>query len=250
MNPGERWALLGPNGCGKTTLLNALTGYMTPVDGTMELLGETYGETDWRGLRAKVGLVSTSLLPRVEPGEKAWEVVMSGRYAQINFWGKAAEDDRSRAEEELKRVEADGLAEAPWGHLSAGERQRVLIARALNARPALLFLDEPCAHLDPVARERFLDFLDRFSEKGAPYVLVTHHVEEIVPSVTHALLLSGGRVAGAGPVDAVLTSANLKAAFGAELELRREEGRRRLIFSARGRGSSPTTSSWERPPSS
>src|SRR5262245_29150922 len=96
VRPGERWALLGPNGCGKTTLLNALTGYMTPVDGAMTLLGETYGETDWRALREKVGLVSTSLLPRVEPGEKAWEVVLSGRYAQINFWGTPAPDDRER----------------------------------------------------------------------------------------------------------------------------------------------------------
>lgn len=223
MHTGERWVLLGPNGCGKTTLLNALTGYMTPVDGTMELLGQTYGETDWRDLRASVGLVSTSLLPRVEPGEKAWEVVMSGRYAQINFWGNAAPEDRERAEEGLRRVEAGHLSESPWGHLSAGERQRVLIARALNADPAVLFLDEPCAHLDPVARERFLGFVDRL--RDVPTVLVTHHVEEIVPSTTHALLMSGGRVAAAGPLEEVLTSANLGRVFGAPVDLRRTEGR-------------------------
>jgi iron complex transport system ATP-binding protein len=226
--PGERWAILGPNGCGKTTLLNALTGYATPVDGEMSLFGETYGQTDWRELRRRVGLVSTSLLPRIDDNEKAWEIVLSGRYAQINFWGDRAPDDRARADEFLARVEAAPLAEAPWKQLSAGERQRVLIARALNAEPAILLLDEPCAHLDPVARERFLGFLDRLAsdDKTIPVVLVTHHLEEVTPAFTHALLLKTGRVLAVGKTDEVLTEKNLSALFDVKLRIERIDGKR------------------------
>jgi iron complex transport system ATP-binding protein len=227
VHPGERWALLGPNGCGKTTLLNALTGYMTPVDGTMTLFGGTYGRTDWRDLRRRVGLVSTSLLPRIEGGEKAWEVVMSGRYAQINFWGNPMPDDRARAMNFLDRVEAGAIADDPWRQLSAGERQRVLIARAMNGDPALLLLDEPCAHLDPAARESFLKFLDRFSaDSPTPVVLVTHHLEEVTPAFTRAILLKGGRVLAAGSSEDVLTEENLGKLFGVAVKIRRERGRR------------------------
>ncbi len=232
--PGERWAVLGPNGCGKTTLLNALTGYTTPVDGEMTLFGGTYGKTDWRELRRRVGLVSTSLLPRIDDNEKAWEVVLSGRYSQINYWGTPAPDDRERAEKFLQSTEAAAVSESPWKQLSAGERQRVLIARALNGEPALLLLDEPCAHLDPVARERFLSFLDRFTARpeAAPFVLVTHHLEEVTAAFTHALLLKQGRVLAAGPADGVLTEKNLGDLFDAAVRLERRDGRRRMELRA------------------
>ena len=123
------------------------------------------------------------------------------------------------------------MADRPWRFLSQGERQRVLIGRALMARPELLILDEPCAGLDPVAREQFLQFLERLSrDSGAPsLVLVTHHAEEIMPGFSHVLILKNGRVLASGPKDRVMTARHLSEAFGAPLRLTHSNGRYALI---------------------
>jgi len=215
VNPGERWALLGPNGSGKTSLLSALTAYLTPTAGRIEVLGRVYGRSDWRELRKEVGLVSSSVQQMLREDETALRAVASGREAVINFWGELNSVDEKKALKILRDVEAEKLKDRPWGYLSQGERQRVMIGRALMAEFKLLFLDEPCAGLDLVARERFLNFLGRLvKKKGAPVlVLVTHHVEEILPSITHVLLLKGGRVVAAGKKDEVLNSKNLSLAF-------------------------------------
>jgi iron complex transport system ATP-binding protein len=144
----------------------------------------------------------------------------------MNFWGTMTRADRSASEHWLDRVGCRPLARRAWAVLSQGERQRVLIARALIAAPQLLILDEPCAGLDPPARHRFLEFLDGLaSSTGSPaLVLVTHHVEEIVPSVTHALLLKHGRVLAAGPRRRILTSPRLTEAFDAPVKVRCRRG--------------------------
>ena len=224
---GEHWVILGANGSGKTSLLAALTAYLTPSSGTVELLGATYGRgADWRDLRRRVGLVSSSLRQMLPDDEPALLTVLSGKDAQIQFWGRRPNPaQRAEALACLGQVECAHLAERPWAVLSQGERQRVLIARGLMAHPALLILDEPCAGMDPVARERFLSFVERLGQRTDPeaptLVLVTHHVEEIQPVFTHALLIREGRALAAGPTRAVLTSANLSATFGADLRLRR-----------------------------
>lgn len=224
---GEHWVILGANGSGKTSLLGALTAYLTPSSGTVELLGATYGRgADWRELRRRVGLVSSSLRQMLPDDEPALLTVLSGKEAQIQFWGRRPNPaQRAEALACLEQVECAHLAERPWAVLSQGERQRVLIARGLMARPALLILDEPCAGMDPVARERFLAFVERLGQRTDPeaptLVLVTHHVEEILPVFTHALLIRDGRALAAGPTRGVLTSANLSATFGADLRLRR-----------------------------
>ena len=221
---GQHWVILGANGSGKTSLLSALTAYLTPSAGTVEVLGAAYGRTDWRELRKHVGLVSSSIRQMIGDEATALEVVVSGKEATLNFWGKLRPADRARGLALLRQVEGGKLAERPWAVLSQGERQRVLIARALMAQPPLLILDEPCAGLDPVARGRFVRFLDRLGRKrGAPaLVLVTHHVEEIAPVFTHALLLRAGRVTAAGPIRATLTTAGLERVFrGEPLRLRR-----------------------------
>jgi iron complex transport system ATP-binding protein len=232
VQPGEHWVILGANGSGKTSLLKALTGYLSPTAGEITLLGRHYGASDWRELQLKIGLVTSSFATAIPPAEPALETVISGKFAQLDLWARVTPSDRRAASRLLRGVGLGRLAEREWACLSQGERQRVLIARALMARPRLLILDEPCAGLDPVARENFLRFLNRLAgQRSAPaLVLVTHHVEEIMPRFSHVLLLRGGRGLAAGRRRAVLTSPHLSAVFGARLRLSRIRGRCQLAF--------------------
>jgi iron complex transport system ATP-binding protein len=234
VNTGQHWVILGANGSGKTSLLSVLTGYLGPTAGTIRVLGETYGRADWRELRTRIGLVSSSIRQLMPPHENALNAVLSGRRAMIGMWGEVSAADSSRAAEILREVEAVYLSERPWRFLSQGERQRVLIGRALMADPQLLVLDEPCAGLDPVAREHFLAFIERLlGRPGAPtLVLVTHHVEEIVAGFSHVLVLRSGRVLAAGSRESVMTSAVLSRAFDAPLRLDTEGGRYSLAVGA------------------
>ena len=218
---GQHWVILGANGSGKTSLLSALTGYLMPTSGEISLLGQRYGESDWRELRRSVGLVSSSVRQMMADDEPALETVISGKYAMIDLWGRMTRTDQSRAKRWLRQVECEYLSERPWRVLSQGERQRVLIARALMADPALLILDEPCAGLDPAAREHFLQFLQRLGRnKNSPtLVLVTHHVEEIMPVFSHVLVLKAGRVLAAGKKKVTLTTKLLSTTFSARVRL-------------------------------
>lgn len=229
---GQHWVILGPNGCGKTTLLKALVGYMPPSAGSLTLLGRTYGRSDWRELRLKVGLVSNALVSAIPPTERALDTVLSGAYAQLDLWASPTQAERRRALGWLRFFGIEALAARAWALLSQGERQRVLLARALQARPKLLILDEPCAGLDPVAREHFLGFLRNLLRKSRVpgLLLVTHHVEEIVPGFTHALLLREGGVLAQGTLSKILVPSHLTACFGAEARLRRLKGRYQVRF--------------------
>jgi iron complex transport system ATP-binding protein len=229
---GEHWVILGPNGCGKTSLLKSLTGYLSPSSGEITLLGRNYGESDWRDLRLKIGIVTSALQASIPPAEPALETVVSGRYAQLDLWAHPTRREKTEAGKWLRFVGGAALEEREWMYLSQGERQRVLIARALMARPELLILDEPCAGLDPVAREEFLGFVERVARRrsGPALVLVTHHAEEIMPSFTHALLLREGRVHRSGPKLKVITTRGLSGAFGSRVTVRRIRGRYRTAL--------------------
>src|SRR5277367_5846518 len=237
VDPGQHWVILGANGSGKTSLLSALTGYLMPTAGEISLLGQNYGRSDWRELRKKIGLVSSSLRQMMADDEPALEIVASGKYAMIDFWGRVSRAEKSQALKLLRQVECEYLTERSWGVLSQGERQRVLIGRALMARPKLLILDEPCAGLDPAAREHFLQFIQRLgARKNAPtLVLVTHHVEEIMPVFSRALILKNGKVLAVGGKLAVLNSKNLSSAFGARMRLQRTGNRYVLTVTAKPR---------------
>jgi len=224
---GQHWAILGANGSDKTSLLSALTSYLMPTAGEIFLLGQNYGQSDWRELRKKIGLVSSSVRQKMADDEPAIETVASGKYAVIDFWGRLSRADKNHALKILRQTECAHLAQRPWRELSQGERQRVLIGRALMARPRVLILDEPCAGLDPAAREHFLQFLQRLGTRKNPptLVLVTHHVEEIMPVFSHLLILKSGKVLATGEISAVLKTKLLSTAFAARLRLGKMKNR-------------------------
>ncbi|GHC01134.1 ABC transporter ATP-binding protein [Cerasicoccus arenae] len=217
---GEHWAILGANGSGKTSLLQALTAYLTPSCGVIQVDGETYGQTDWSQLRQRIGLVSSGIAQKVPLDEPALKTVLSGPTAQLGYWTREPQaTDNAFAHECLARMRCEHLAERNWMYLSQGERQRVFIARALMTRPVLLILDEPCAGLDPVMREMFLKGVAELAQQpNAPtLILVTHHVEEILPVFSHTLILRGGETLAQGPTENILRSDLLSEAFGAPL---------------------------------
>ncbi|MBC2594765.1 ATP-binding cassette domain-containing protein [Ruficoccus amylovorans] len=229
---GQHWAILGANGCGKTSLLSAITAYLTPSSGEIVFDGDAYGETDWNEVRLRIGIVSNALTRRIPPGEDALNTVLSGGTAQLGFWTRSKSIPTDKALRCLGKLGVRHLAERRWEVLSQGERQKVFIARALMADPRLLILDEPCAGLDPVAREHFLTRLRKLAalKNGPAMILVTHHVEEIFPEISHVLVLRKGRVLAAGPVGEALSSETLSQAFGAPLALERDrQGRLRLV---------------------
>ncbi len=224
----ERWVVLGHNGSGKTTLLRVASLYLHPTSGTVKVLGETLGRTDVRSLRARIGVASQALADQLRGDLTAADVVMTGKYAALEpWWHTYDEADRARARRELDRVGVARFADRRFGTLSAGERQRVQLARTLMADPELLLLDEPGAGLDLAARE---DLVGRLSDLAAeadspPIVLVTHHTEEIPDHFTHALLLSHGHRVASGPIGQVIDEASLSECFGLPLRLERRDGR-------------------------
>jgi len=225
---GERWVVLGANGAGKTTLLQIAGAALFPSRGTVELLGERFGEADLGELRTRVGLTSSALADRVPPHEKALDVVVTAAYGVLGRWSEAYDDgDVARATDLLGRVGLRAFIGRRFGTLSEGERKRVLLARALMTDPELLLLDEPAAGLDLGAREALLRLLTRLSaDPEAPAsVLVTHHVEEVPIGTTHALVLARGRVVATGPVAQVLTGQVLSRAFGLPLVVEAVAGR-------------------------
>jgi iron complex transport system ATP-binding protein len=229
----ERWVVLGPNGAGKTTLLNIAGARLYPSTGTARVLGERLGRTDVNELRTRIGLSSAALAERIPGDEIVHNVVVTASWGVVGRWRERYESiDEVRARALLDQFGVAGLADRAYGTLSEGERKRVQIARALMTDPELLMLDEPAAGLDLGARE---DLVNRLAELAydpdAPaIVLVTHHVEEIPPGFTHALLLREGGVVAQGLIGTVLTSDNLSKTFGLPLKLERS-GERFIAFS-------------------
>lgn len=230
----ERWVVLGPNGAGKTTLLQVVAAQLHPTEGVAGILGEVLGTTDVFELRPRIGLTSAVLADRIPRSELVRDVVVSASYGVVGRWREHYDDlDHHRAAELLAEVGVQHLADRTFGTLSEGERKRVQIARALMTDPELLLLDEPAAGLDLGGREDLVQTLSTLAmDPDSPAtVLVSHHVEEIPPGFTHAMLLRNGSVVDAGPVDEVVTEETLSETFGMPLLLTREDDR----FAARRR---------------
>ncbi len=231
---GERWVILGPNGAGKTTVVQLVSGRMFPTRGTVTVLGDRLGTVDVADIRTRVGLASAALAERIPASEPALDVVLTAAYGMTGRWREEYDqDDVRRAQELLSAFGVGHLAGRKYATLSEGERKRVQVARSLMSDPELLILDEPASGLDLGGREVLLGALaDLAVDPHAPLlVLVTHHVEEIPPGFTHALLMRDGRVEAAGPIDEVMTSDHLSNAFGISLQVEGRAGR----FTARAR---------------
>jgi iron complex transport system ATP-binding protein len=225
----ERWVLFGPNGAGKTTLLQVASSYVAPTRGTMRLLGRERGHVDVRDLREKVGYAGAGPAALVRTYLPAIEIVVTGKHAAFvdSRWHEYSEGDWARARMILCRVAAEHLAERTYGTLSAGEKQRVLIARSLMTRPRLLLLDEATTGLDLGAREELIATLEDFAADPASpaVVLVTHHVEEIPRGFTHIMMLADGKVVASGPTAETLTANALSSSFAMPLRLDVVDGR-------------------------
>lgn len=227
VRPGEHWTVFGSNGSGKTTLLRLLAGYLWPTRGAITVLGERFGNVDLRELRKRIGWVGSFLEAQIPPNQKPLDLVVSGKFASIGIYEKPEAEDYDRALRLVRELECEAILDSPYGVLSQGEKQRLLIARALVHDPSLLILDESCAGLDLLAREQLLGTLQRLgSKEDSPnMVFVTHHLEEIVPVFEHALLLKKGRVLAAGPTSEVLDPSILSRAFGTRIEVSRNGDR-------------------------
>ncbi|MFL6131366.1 MAG: ABC transporter ATP-binding protein [Nocardioidaceae bacterium] len=224
----ERWVVLGPNGAGKTTLLQVASAQIHPTSGVAGILGEVLGTVDVFELRPRIGLTSAALAERIPREEIVHDVVVSASYSVLGRWRERYDEfDHERADELLTELGAGRLSRRTFGTLSEGERKRVQIARALMTDPELLLLDEPAAGLDLGGREDLVSTLSVLAmEETAPAtVLVSHHVEEIPPGFTHALLLREGRVVAAGPLEQVLTEDVVSTTFGMPLQLQHEDDR-------------------------
>jgi iron complex transport system ATP-binding protein len=225
---GEHWVVLGPNGAGKTTLLSMAAAFSHPSEGTVEVLGETLGAVDMRKLRESIGTLEPALSRRIRGRYTGFEVVLTGATGSIALLHDRIEDeDRARADRLMGEIGVEPLRERKFEDCSQGERQRLLLARSLMDEPQLLLLDEPTTGLDLPSRERLIDSLDTMAEANTdlPTVIVTHHLEEIPSTTTHALLLRDGAIVAAGQASAVLTSEAVSTTFDIEVEVAHSSGR-------------------------
>jgi iron complex transport system ATP-binding protein len=226
VHAGEHWVVLGPNGAGKTTMLSVVGAERHPSEGQVTILGERFGHTDMRQLRSRIGRVDPAL--RMLDWLLGQEAVLTGLRNTIwprwEDWGDA---EYARAREALALIGCGEFAEREIGTLSHGERQRVRIARALIAEPALLLLDEPATGLDFPSREALLGSLDALAERRPelPTIMVSHHLEDLPTSVTHVLLLRQGAILAAGETREMLTSELISACYGFPIDVHELDGR-------------------------
>ncbi|MGB3697973.1 MAG: ATP-binding cassette domain-containing protein [Gordonia sp. (in: high G+C Gram-positive bacteria)] len=224
---GEHWALLGPNGAGKTTIVGFCAAQTHPTSGTVDVLGKRLGRVDTAQLRKHIGHVNPR--HRLQAPLTVTEVVLTGITGTIDLplrWSPS-EEQRDRAAALVGDVGMTRRADSDWHTLSQGERGRALIARALIGDPELLLLDEPTTGLDVAAREQLLETVDALA-RTAPEVasvLVTHHLEELPESTSHALVIRDGAVVAAGPAPTTVTTEVITRAFDHPIAVDHTEGR-------------------------
>lgn len=220
---GENWAILGLNGSGKTTLLNMVNGYIWPTTGTVSILGETFGNTDIHLLRRRIGWVSSSLGERINSRHLTEEIVVSGKFAAVGLtYAEPEEKDFTRAKQLMESLQIGHTYGQPYGKCSHGEKQKVLIARALMANPELLIFDEPTNGLDFVAREQLLEAIEQIANdpEGPTIIYVTHHIEEVLPIFTHTALIKEGTIYVQGRREDVITDEYLSTLYSRDIHVK------------------------------
>lgn len=224
---GEHWTVLGLNGSGKTTLLQMVNGYIWPTTGKVSVLQRPFGKTDIRELRKSIGWVSSSLQERINGRHLAQDIVISGKFASIGLYEEPTAADREKSLSLMDQLNCGHLIDRTYDTCSSGEKQKILIARGLMAEPELLILDEPSSGLDFIAREELMATINRiaFQENAPTIILVTHHIEEILPAFSHTLMLKEGRVFDQGRREQTLTSENMSAFFEKQINVTWENNR-------------------------
>lgn len=223
VEPGEHWALLGRNGSGKTMLTRVVAGYEWPTAGTVDLLGKRMGKTDIRTLREHVRWVGSEVQSRVTQSETVLTIVLSGYKGTIGLYEAVGAAQYKKARELLLKLGIADTENKPFEVLSYGQQRRALIARSLLSRPKLLMLDEPCNGLDVRAKQEYLGWVNELmSERHGPsVVMITHHIDEIMPHISHVLLIKNGMVFKKGKKEEIMTNKNLSEVL--EIPIRIEE---------------------------
>ncbi|MBM7607201.1 iron complex transport system ATP-binding protein [Lysinibacillus composti] len=224
---GEHWSILGLNGSGKTTLLNIVNGYIFPTKGDVEVLDHVFGKSYIPKLREEIGLVSSSLQKQLRGFDSVLSIVLSGKFGSIGLYEEVEKKDVELARHYMELLNCSHLEDEQFEYLSQGERQRVLISRALMANPKILILDEPCNGLDLISREELLHFIGKIAEReDAPtLILVTHYTEEILPCFNHTLLIKEGQVFAKGLSQELLTESTLSEFYGRPISVHEEQNR-------------------------
>lgn len=225
VNRGEHWVILGPNGSGKTTTLNMVNGYIFPSQGHVKVLEFEFGHSSIIELRKRIGWVSSALSQFIPTNDYPLHIVLSGKFASLGLWEKVDDDDIARANEILDLLKIRHLAERKYGMLSQGEKQKVLIGRALMNHPDIIIFDEAFNGLDIFARHDMEVTINELAEGNITFILVTHNTDEILPVFGKALLLKDGQVHSQGDIDDMIQYDNLSDFYGANVDVFKHKDR-------------------------
>ena len=225
--PGRHCAVLGPNGAGKTTLVQIISGYLWPSTGRVTVLGQPFGQTDLHHLRSRVGLVSQATISQISSFMTAREVICTGLRGTLALTEPPTDATYTMADQFAEQFNLSRVIDSRFAQLSVGERQRVLISRALMNSPDLLILDEPAAGMDIAGREQLLVYIEQLAQRqDCPTILmVTHHISEITPAFAAVLMIKAGSVLAFGPKGSTLTESNVSRLYGLPVKLHTDAGR-------------------------
>ncbi len=227
---GEHWIILGLNGSGKTTLLNLINGYIFPVyGGSANVLGYQFGNCPIADLRKHIGWISNSLAQNIPVNDTPLEIILSGKFASIGLWDKVSDEDVSKAEGIMEKLGIMKLRDRTYGSLSQGEKQKVIIGRALISDPDIIIFDEACNGLDIFAKKDLYNLIEKLAQDKKSIFFVTHNTDEILPIFNKALLLKNGQVHSKGDLKTVIQQENLQDFYGSDVDVF-ERNNRFFIF--------------------
>lgn len=219
---GTKYFILGSNGSGKTTLVRTLLGYIWPRYGAnIEILGQKYGKTDINELRKDIAWISPFIQKTIEGATTGVDMVLSGKTGTLGFFRAAKEEELEEVRQLLVSMNGLHLANKDFSQMSSGEQMKILVARALMAKPKLMILDEPSVYLDLAEREFFLKTVDNIAKtnKDLTIIFITQRIEDILPTFTNGMILKNGKILFEGTKEEILTANSLKNAFGVDVDL-------------------------------